>query len=276
MRILLTGAGGQLGRALVPALAEHEVTALDRARLDITDLAAVREAVRAHRPELVLNAAAWNAVDRAETEPEAAFRGNALGPRKLALASAESGAAILHVSTDYVFDGEAGRPYHELDRPHPLSVYGESKLAGEEAVRELNPRHQIVRTAWLYAPGGRNFCHTMLELAKKGPVRVVDDQRGSPTYAPHLAEAIAQLIERNSYGIWHVAGSGEASWYELTQELFRRFGVTTEIRRVTTEEFPRPAVRPRYSALVSVLEAPVLPHWTEGVAAFAKALARTS
>ena len=276
MKILLAGAGGQLGRALVPALARHEVTALTHGQLDITDASAVREAVATHRPELVLNAAAWNAVDRAESEPEAAFRGNALGPRKLALASAEVGAAILQLSTDYVFDGEAGRPYHELDRPHPLSVYGESKLAGEEAVRELNPRHHIVRTAWLYAPRGRNFCHTMLELAKKGPVSVVDDQRGSPTYAPHLADAIAQLVESQSFGTWHVAGSGVASWYELAQELFRRCGVTTEVRPVKTVAVPRPALRPRFSALVSERNAPLLPPWTEGVAAFAAALAGAS
>jgi dTDP-4-dehydrorhamnose reductase len=224
----------------------------------------------------VLNAAAWNAVDRAESEPDAAFRANALGPSHLAMAAAEEDAAILHVSTDYVFDGEAGRPYHELDIANPLSVYGKSKLEGEEAVRELNPRHQIVRTAWLYAPRGRNFCHTMLDLGRKGPVRVVDDQRGSPTYAPHLATAISQLVVTKTFGLWHVAGSGEASWYELTRELFRRCGVGAEVTPVTTAEFPRPARRPRLSALVSVRDAPVLPDWMEGVAAFAEALAKAS
>ena len=207
MRVLVTGAGGQLGRALGPALRDHEVTALTRAQLDITDPAAVREAVRAHGPDLVLNAAAYNAVDRAETDREGAFAVNATGPRLLAEAAAGAGAAILHVSTDYVFDGEKGAPYDESDLPNPLSVYGRSKLAGEEAVRASNPRHYVVRTAWVYAASGKNFPLTILGLAEKGPVRVVDDQWGSPTYAPHLAQALAQLIVTGSFGTWHLAGS---------------------------------------------------------------------
>jgi dTDP-4-dehydrorhamnose reductase len=273
MRVLVTGAGGQLGRALGPALRDHEVKALTRAELDITDEAAVREAVRAHRPDLVLNAAAYNAVDRAETDREAAFAVNAAGPRLLAAASAEAGAAILHVSTDYVFDGEKGAPYDETDRPHPLSVYGESKLAGEEAVRSANPRHYVVRTAWVYAPEGRNFPLTILDLAKKGPVRVVDDQWGSPTYAPHLARAIARLIDTGSFGTWHLAGAGETSWYELTRELFRLRGVTVAVIPVETAEFPRPARRPRRAPLVSVRDDPWLrlPPWPDGLAELAAA-----
>jgi dTDP-4-dehydrorhamnose reductase len=271
MRILVTGAGGQLGRALGPALSRHEVVALDHAHLDITDAAGVRAALRAHRPELLINAAAYNAVDRAESDREAAFRGNAEGPRVLAQATAEVGAALLHVSTDYVFDGEKGAPYDERDRTNPLSVYGRSKLAGEEAVRAANPKHYIVRTAWVYAHGGKNFPLTILELAKKGPVRVVEDQRGSPTYAPHLAEAVARVIETGAYGIWHLAGSGEASWYELTCELFRLCGVSASVTPVKTAEFPRPAHRPRYSPLASVREPRIaLPPWREGLAAFAQ------
>jgi dTDP-4-dehydrorhamnose reductase len=272
MKVLLTGAGGQLGRALGTALRAHEVTALDHGRLDIADARKVRQAMEAHRPDLVLNAAAYNAVDRAETDREEAYRTNALGPGRLAEAAAAVGAAVLHVSTDYVFDGEKGSPYDEQDRPNPLSVYGQSKLAGEEAVRAANPRHYLVRTAWLYAHGGRNFPLTLLDLAKRGPVRVVDDQRGSPTYAPHLAEAIARLIETEAWGTWHLAGAGEASWYELGRELFRLRGLQVEVGPVTTAEFPRPARRPRLSTLVSVREPRILlPPWREGLESFVRA-----
>ena len=274
MRILLAGAGGQLGRALVPELGAHAVVALTRTQLDITDAAAVREAVGAHRPDLVLNAAAYNAVDRAETDRETAFRVNALGPRLLAEAAAAAGAAVLHVSTDYVFDGEKGAPYDEHDEPHPLSVYGESKLAGERAVQKANPRHYIVRTAWVYAHGGKNFPIAILDLAKKGPVRVVDDQRGSPTYARHLAVAIAKLIETSSFAVWHLAGSGEASWYDLTRELLRLRGLDTKLTPSTTAEFRRPARRPRRAPLVSAWQPSiVLPRWEEGLREFAAGLA---
>jgi dTDP-4-dehydrorhamnose reductase len=273
MRVLVAGAGGQLGRALGPALEGHEVTALSRTELDITDASRVRAAVQACRPHLVVNAAAYNAVDRAESDREAAFAVNATAPRLLAEAAAEAGAAIVHVSTDYVFDGEKGAPYDEQDLPNPLSVYGESKLAGEEAVRRANERHFVVRTAWVYAHGARNFPLTILELAKKGPVRVVDDQRGSPTFAPHLAQAIARLVPTQAFGTWHLAGGGEASWFELARELFRLTGVTTPLVAATTAEFPRPARRPRFAPLVSVRNPPFeLPPWEEGLRKFAEGL----
>jgi dTDP-4-dehydrorhamnose reductase len=273
MRVLVTGADGQLGRALGPALGKHEVVALARSRLDVTDSAAVRGAVGAHRPEIVVNAAAYNAVDAAETNREEAFRANALAPQLLAEAAAAAGASILHVSTDYVFDGEKGSAYEETDTPRPLSAYGESKLAGEQAVRAANPKHYVVRTAWVYAHGGKNFPMTILALAEKGPVRVVDDQRGSPTFAPHLAQAIARLIDTEAFGTWHLAGAGETSWYELTEALFRLRGVQAPLTAVSTAEFPRPARRPRLSSLVSVREPRiVLPPWAEGLAEFARGL----
>jgi dTDP-4-dehydrorhamnose reductase len=271
LRILLTGAAGQLGRALGPALRGHDLIALDRGTLDIADLGAVRAAVEAHRPDLLLNAAAYNDVDGAESQPETAFRVNAVGPRNLALATAERSAAILHVSTDYVFDGEAGRSYHEYDRPNPLSVYGASKLAGEVAVRELNPRHFIVRTAWLYAKGGRNFPEAILAQSGRESVRVVGDQVGSPTYAPHLADAIARLLATSAYGTYHLAGAGAVSWFDVAQALYERLGIATAIDRVTTGEFPRAARRPRYSALTTLQEPRiVLPPWEEGLEAFAR------
>ena len=274
MKILLTGAGGQLGRALVPALSRHQLSALDRQSLDITRLDAVRQAVRSLRAELVLNTAAYNLVDQAESEPHAAYRGNALGPRNLALAAAETGAAVLHVSSDYVFDGESSRPYHEFDRTGPLSVYGQSKLAGEQAVRNCNPRHYLVRTAWLYTLGGRNFAHSILEAARQNPeVRVVDDQHGSPTFVPHLAQAISRLIDSGAFGTYHLAGRGGTSWYGLTRRLYGALGVKALLTPVATAAFPRPARRPPYSVLTTLQDPEILlPPWEEGVAEFARGL----
>jgi dTDP-4-dehydrorhamnose reductase len=275
VKILLAGAAGQLGRALVDALESHELDPLGSKQLDVTDLPAVRATLSARRPELVVNCSGWTDVDGAEAEPEAAFRLNALGPRNLALAARETGAALLHVSTDYVFDGEGDRPYCEFDATRPLSVYGRSKLAGEEAVREANERHFIVRTAWLYSTRGRNFALTMRGLAERPEVRVVSDQFGSPTYAPHLARAIGELVASGTYGTYHLAGRGVASWWELTCALYRELGVHTPVRAVSTAEFPRPARRPRYAPLTTVQSPEILlPSWEEGVRAFASDLAR--
>ncbi|MEO8500459.1 MAG: dTDP-4-dehydrorhamnose reductase [Vicinamibacteria bacterium] len=273
MKILLTGAAGQLGRQIQQRSQAHAITALTHKDLDIANLELVREAVRTHRPDLVLNAAAFNDVDRAEADPDAAFVGNALGPRNLALAAAEAGAAILHVSTDYVFDGQQTTPYVEYDRPAPLSNYGRSKLAGEVAVRELNPRHYVVRTAWVYEPKGNNFPKTLYFLAlKHKEVKVVSDVKGSPTSAAHLARAILTLIDTGAFGTYHLAGAGEgASWFDLATCFFRELKMDTQILPVTSMEFPRPAPRPRYSVLRTI-QAPriVLPSWQEGIAEFAR------
>ena len=273
MRILLTGAAGQLGTALRERLQADDVVPLDHGQLDIARLGTVREALTAHAPDLVINAAAFNDVDGAETRPEDAFAGNALGPRNLAVATAARHIPLLHVSTDYVFDGSRTRPYHEFDRPDPQSVYGASKLAGEDAVRGLNPRHYVVRTAWLYHTAGRNFPKTMCAAAERGVVRVVSDQYGSPTYAPHLAEAIVQLVASDAYGTYHFAGRGAASWFELTCALYRHLGITASVQPVATADFPRPAVRPRYSVLTTIQDPMILlPPWQEGLAVFARAL----
>lgn len=272
MKILVAGAEGQLGRALQEQPGSHVLVPLGHAALDITDLSAVREAVGQNRPDLLLNAAAFNDVDGAESNPEGAFRGNALGPRNLALASAEKRIPIVHVSTDYVFDGTSNRPYHEFDRPNPVSVYGLSKLAGEEAVRSLNRRHYIVRTAWLYHATGRNFPNTILSLSERPEVRVVNDQIGSPTYAPHLAAALLSLIETGAFGTFHLAGAGATSWYELTCALYDLLGIATAVRAVSTAEFPRPARRPSYSVLTTLQRPEVrLPPWQHGLEAFARA-----
>lgn len=271
MRVLLTGAGGQLGRSIVAHPGSHEIIPLDHGRLDVGDLEAVRRAIAAHDPDIVMNAAAYNDVDRAETDVEAAYRVNAYGPRHLATATAERNIPVLHVSTDYVFDGASTRPYHEDDTPRPLSVYGASKLAGEEAVRTANPRHYVVRTAWLYHALGRNFPRTILDRAAKGPVRVVNDQHGSPTYAPHLALAILDLIETGAFGTYHIAGSGGTTWFDLARTLFREVHMDVALEPASTKDFSRPARRPAYSVLTTIRKPRILlPPWEEGVAAFAR------
>lgn len=274
MKILVTGAGGQLGGALQEVLKIHEVIPLTRQQLDICLLQAVLDAVREHRPAVVINAAAYNNVDGAESNPLAAYQGNALGPRNLAIATARQQLPLVHVSTDYVFDGHGKRPYHEYDQPNPQSVYGASKFAGEEAVRSLNWRHYLVRTAWLFDAKGRNFPNIMRTLAEdRSEVRVVSDQFGSPTYVPHLAQAIATLLESEAYGTYHFAGQGGTSWFELTRTLYRLLGLSTIVTPVSTDEFPRPAQRPHYSILMTLQEPRILlPPWEDGLAAFAQAV----
>jgi len=269
MRILVTGATGQLGRALRDLLGDTNAIFCDRSRLDIARLENVQETLDSERPDLVINAAAYTRVDDAESNIEAAFLGNALGPRNLAIATRARAIPLLHVSTDYVFDGRATRPYHEYDATSPRSVYGRTKLAGEDAIRSLQPEHYIVRTAWLYHHEGANFPQTMIRLAERGEVRVVSDQYGSPTYAPHLAQAILRLIETRAWGTYHVAGQGAASWYELTVRLYAELAFETRVVPVATADFPRPAERPRYSVLTTIQEPKiVLPPWQEGLRAF--------
>jgi dTDP-4-dehydrorhamnose reductase len=273
VKILITGSSGQLGRSLVAALCHHKIEATTRDRLDITLLVQVREAVRAFTPDLVANAAAYNDVDAAEANVLTAYRHNAQGPRNLALVTAEAGIPLLHVSTDYVFDGTANRPYHEYDLPSPLSVYAASKLAGEIAVRSLNRRHYLVRTSWLFHETGQNFLNTMRSLRGQPRIKAVNDQFGSPTYAPHLASAISDLIETAAYGVYHMSGQGGASHFELTRTLFSMLGLKTDILPVSHAEFPAPAVRPRNTVLTTIQEPRILlPPWQEGIEAFVRVL----
>lgn len=269
-RILITGAQGQLGQALQRQYADHEVTAWDLQDLDITQFEEVKKALGQLRPHIVINAAAFTQVDEAEVKPDAAYRGNALGPRNLAVVTNDLGMTLIHFSTDYVFDGRQNRPYHEFDRTNPLGVYGHSKLAGEEAVRVANPRHFIVRTAWLYHTVGKNFANTICRMAGREVVKVVSDQYGSPTFAPHLAQAVFQLGETDAFGTYHMAGTGGTSWYELTQALYQALGIQTSVVPIPTAQFPRPARRPAYAVLTSVQDPLIqLPSWEEGVRDFA-------
>lgn len=275
MKILIAGASGQLGTCLKTSLLDHQVVPLTRSEFDITRLCQVHKVLKRERPNLVINAAAYNDVDRAQSQITSAYAVNALGPRDLAAETANLGIPLVHISTDYVFDGLENRPYDENDQPNPLSVYGASKLAGEEAVRALNPRHYIVRTAWLYWEHGKGFLLSMCANASRPILSVANDQFGSPTYAPHLAVAIAHLIETGAFGTYHLAGSGGVSRWELVSELFRLLGISTPLRPASYRDFQATARRPPYSVLTTIREAQIiLPPWQEGLAEFASGYAK--
>ncbi len=272
MKLLVTGAAGMLGRDLMLAAgnAGHDVVGFGRAELDVADADSVRRRVEAEKPDVVINSAAWTDVDGAETAEGEAFAVNGTGAGNVAAAAAEVGAAVVQISTDYVFDGAKRAPYVESDQPAPLSAYGRTKLAGEEAVVAANKRHFVVRSAGLYGVGGNNFVATMLRLAADhGEVLVVRDQVGSPTYTWHLAYGIVRLIEGIEYGIHHMAAAGECSWYDFAREIFEQAKVDTKVLSVSTEEFGRPAARPPYSALTSQREHAIrLPSWQDGLAGY--------
>ena len=278
MRVLVVGSRGQLGSDLAEVVASRdgdEVLALDLPGIDITDPSSVRGVLESFPADVVVNCAAWTAVDDAETHEEAALRVNGLGPRVLAEACAGSGAWLVQVSTDYVFDGEATQPYEEDQAPDPRSAYGRTKLAGEEAVREVLPdRHYVVRTAWLYGRNGTNFVKTMARLeTEHDTVSVVDDQRGQPTYSRDLAEQIVALLDvRPPAGTFHGTNSGDVTWFGFTREIFRLLGADpARVLPTTSAEFVRPAPRPAYSVLghgkwAACGIAPMRP-WDEALAA---------
>lgn len=252
MRVLVTGAGGMLGADLVPVFLErgHQVLAMPRARLDITDAGAVESAVDAFAPELVVNCAAYTRVDDAEKEREQAFAANGLGVQNLCLACQERDTPLLHFSTDYIFDGTKEGPYTVYDRPNPLSAYGASKLLGEQYVFWLLKRFYLVRTGWLYGRHGRNFVETVLELGRtRRSLKVVDDQRGCPTWTCDLSAATADLVETGRFGVYNITGTGTATWFEFAGEILRLAGMEVEVIPVTSAEFPRPARRPANSVL---------------------------
>ncbi len=273
MRLLVTGAGGMLGRAVVDRATRLglDVRAATRAELDITDAEAARQALLAWRPRAVVNCAAYTDVDGAESDWQAAERVNASGAGHIAAAAAEAGARIVHVSTDYVFDGTKREPWVESDPVAPLGVYGETKLAGELAVAEHNPAHVIVRTSWLFGAGGKNFVDTMLRLGgERDELSVVTDQVGCPTWTGHLAGALVELAERpDETGVHHIAGGGSCSWNELALEIFERAALDCRVLPATSEQFVRPARRPAYSVLGSERRDPLtLPPWQDGLAAY--------
>jgi dTDP-4-dehydrorhamnose reductase len=272
MRILITGAGGMLGRDVRRAAesAGHDSLALTRAQLDITHASATAEAVRDAAPEAVINCAAWTDVDGAESHAQEATAVNGTGAGNVAAAAAAAGAWVVHVSTDYVFDGAKPQAYVESDPVGPMSAYGRSKLQGERAVAASAPGgHTIVRTAWLFGAGGRCFPKTIMRAAAQRPeLTVVSDQIGSPTFTGHLAPVLVELATGRVPGILHVAGAGWCSWYELAVAVVAAAGVDCPVRPISTDEYPLPARRPANSVLVSERGAPALPDWRLGLQAF--------
>jgi len=272
MKVLVAGAAGQLGRDMTLAAgnAGHDVVGFGRAEMDVADADAVRRRLDLERPDIVINCAAWTDVDGAESDESGAFAINGTGAGNVAAGAREVGAAVVFVSTDYVFDGEKGEPYVESDQPAPLSAYGRTKLAGEEATAAANKRHFIVRSSGLFGIGGGNFVDTMLRLAEStNEVLVVRDQVGSPTYTWHLAYGLTRLIEGIEYGIHHMAAAGQCSWYEFAREIFEQAKTETKVLSGTTEMLGRPAPRPAFSVLQSQREHAIrLPSWHDGLAGY--------
>ncbi len=248
----------------------HDVVGFDLPEVDITDSEAVWRTCAEHKPDVVVNCAAYADVDGCEDNLETASRVNVEGARYLALGAAEVGASIVYPSTDYVFDGLKGAPYVESDATRPISVYGQTKAAGEAETAAANQRYFIVRTSWLYGTAGRNFVETMLLLGRdQGEVVVVRDQVGCPTYTAHLADALVRLIATSAFGIHHIAGGGECSWFEFAEEIFRQSALDVRMMSMTTDELNRPAPRPPYSVLATErTEAIHLPDWQEGLSSY--------
>lgn len=272
MKVFVTGAGGMLAKSVIRALETegHDVLALRREDADVTRFDALIHPIRTFRPDWVFHLAAFTKVDECESRQDHAFLVNGLGAKNVALAAADCAAAVLTISTDYVFGGDATRPYREYDPPAPRSVYGASKWAGEQAVREATPRHLIVRTSWLFGRGGPNFIDTILARARAGEaLRVVDDQRGSPTWTHDLARGLMDLAAAGQYGTYHCTNAGDCTWYDLAAYALDRAGVRAPLERTDSKTFARPAPRPSYSVLdlhwFDHVTGRPMPSWTSAV-----------
>jgi dTDP-4-dehydrorhamnose reductase len=277
MRVVITGSKGQLGRQLVAAFAGHDLLELDLPEADLTQPATVPTVADWH-PDLVVHAAAYTDVDGCERDPELAFRVNAVGTQNVALAAQRAGAAMVHISTNEVFDGAQRDPYREWDRPNPMSVYARSKAAGEQIVRDLSAgRSYIVRIAWLFGPGGSNFVTKILAAAEKnGALRVAADEFGNPTYAPDLASAIAGLVTTGHYGIYHLTNAGFCSRFEFARESMRLAGRSDlPVSPILSTEWPRPSRPPLHALLANTNGAALgfnLRPWQEALAEYVQAL----
>ncbi|MCQ0988469.1 dTDP-4-dehydrorhamnose reductase [Jiella marina] len=262
MRILVTGRDGQVTRCLADLSDDrHEIATVGRPQLDLTDAGSIAAVIAEMKPDIVVNPAAYTAVDKAESEPDAAFAVNAEGAENVAGAADEAGLPLIHISTDYVFSGDKPTPYAETDETGPTGVYGQSKLEGEKLVLAANPRAVVLRTAWVFSPYGNNFLKTMLRVAKdRDELRVVDDQRGTPTYAPDIAAGVLAVCDRIAAepdghwsGVYHMVAEGETSWAGFAEAIFaaskERGGLTAKVTRITTADYPTPARRPANSRL---------------------------
>ena len=276
MKIMLTGGKGMLGRTLCRELAEFEVIATDLPEADITDAAGFEKLLQTVKPDAVIHCAAMTAVDKCESETLLAYKLNADGTANVAKACSKNNVRLIAISTDYVFDGSSGRPYNELDIANGgNTVYGKSKFAGEEAVRQYCPDHVIARISWLYGAGGPSFVHAMMNLADgtRPELKVVADQIGNPTSTTAVARALRNiLLKKELYGTFHLTCEGEASWFEFAQEIFHLAGKEQKVVPCTTEEFPRPAPRPKNSRLDKMMlrmhDLPAMPHWKDALAEF--------
>ncbi|WP_341252036.1 dTDP-4-dehydrorhamnose reductase [Euzebya pacifica] len=270
MKVLITGASGQLGHDLQRAFADDHVVALDRASLDVSREADVQAAVADHRPDLVVHSAAFTKVDACETESETAWRVNATASWWVARACETVDAAMVYISSDYVFDGSLGRPYTEFDTVNPRSMYGRSKEAGEQLVRRTLDRHYIVRTSWVHGADGGNFAKTMLRLGReRGAVSVVDDQTGSPTFTFDLAPQIRRLAATGRPGTYHLTNRGHCTWFEFAAAIFDGAGLDVDLTPTDTASFGAPAHRPAYSVLDNLMARqvglPDMPHWQDSL-----------
>lgn len=281
MKVLITGAQGQLGQDVVAICSQagFEVVGCSRADLDITDEAQCLQVVTGHRPDCIIHCAAYTAVDAAESDIDGAFLVNAIGTRNVAMAAEQVGAKLVYISTDYVFNGESGKPYLEYDLVDPQTVYGKSKYAGEQMTRDFCTRWFIVRTSWVFGLHGGNFVKTMLRLGQDKPLlQVVNDQKGSPTYTVDLARFLINLITTEKYGIYHASNSGSCTWYEFTEMIFTEakkelgLSIAATLQPCSTEQFPRPAKRPSNSVMehlaIRVNGLEDLPHWKDGLRRF--------
>ncbi|MGN4614432.1 dTDP-4-dehydrorhamnose reductase [Bacillus cereus group sp. MYBK71-2] len=279
MRVLVTGAKGQLGQDVVKLLKEQtwEVFGFGREELNITDEKQVSEKVLLIQPDIIIHTAAYTQVDQAESDEEVAFKVNAEGTKYLAQAAEAVGAKFCYVSTDYVFDGTKDTPYKTDDQTNPQTVYGKSKLVGEQYTREYCSKSYIVRTSWVFGLYGNNFVKTMLRLAEENKeLGVVHDQVGSPTYTADLARFIISLVQTDKYGVYHGSNSGVCSWYEFAKEIFKQSEIEVIVNPLKTEDFPRPAVRPKYSVLdkgmIQQNGFEALPDWKVALGNFLKIL----
>lgn len=269
MKILLLGKTGLLGKAILSAFeGHHNVTATEHTECDVTDVNSIEHWVSEISPELVINATGYTAVDRAEEERDRAFCVNADGVGNLCKILAPKNIPLIHFSTDYVFDGEKKEGYGECDSPSPVSVYGASKAGGESEIQKNLVNFYLIRTAWLFGPGGKNFVDTMLSMVEEGRERIlkiVNDQMGNPTYTADLAQAVLRLLNGAPYGIYHIVNTGDCSWYDFASEIFHQLGLPQKIIPITSKELNRAAVRPHYSILRST-KLPPLRHWKEALA----------
>lgn len=281
MKVLLTGANGQLGSDVKDILvgAGYEVVGCGRAELDITNLEQCIRVISSQHPDMIIHSAAYTAVDAAESDADDAFLVNAIGTRNIAVSAERIGATVVYISTDYVFSGSSKTAYIEYDDTDPQTIYGRSKLAGEHMIRDFCSKWFIVRTSWLFGLHGNNFVKTMLRLGQEKPLlKVVNDQRGSPTYTVDLAQFLLNLIFTEKYGLYHASNCGSCTWYEFTGAIFKEareqlgLDITAELEPCTTAEFPRPAPRPANSTMdhlaIRLNKLQDLPHWREGLKQF--------